>query len=1029
MKRVAPVLTAASLLLIIAVSKVTTSRAQVPRDRSQQAPLQTQDGELADAIERFASRSTAGLVPTRRRDGMVTLDLRGRFQNVMLAQADPVGGSDIRAACVTSVEEANAFFGRDLRTGEPVYSDAYRQKGSLTDLATRHGMSPAEFLFYKRMIEEYAQRPGAATITIPNSDGAGEDFNDPAAKAPEGGNNAATLGAQRLAVFNFAANIWGAFLDSSQTTVVSSQFNPLQCTSNSAVLGSAGTATINGNFPNAPFNNTWYHIALANKLSNADLNGAASPEINATFNSTVNGNAGRLDAGGTPARFYLGLDNATPANTVNLLVVLLHEMGHGLGFSSFLSGLTVAGATNTTPITITTATPHGLAAGDQIKVEGAVGNTAAKGIFTVTNVGTTTFDLVGSAGNGTYTANSAVIRGITNLGVPGFADLWSRMMFDKIANKLWSAMTPAERSNSTLNNGNLLWDGPNVKQASAGYNFVAGRDAATGRLQLFAPPVFQQGSSVSHYDSACNPNLLMEPVINVGLGTDLDMTRQLMRDIGWYRDQDVNLAADTITNVLPSGGNLVAGANANVTWTNSAGFSKNVSIELSSDGGATFPTSIASNIANNGAFQFVVPNLPTANARFRVREYDFVAALGSSAANVNINGIAVTPTPTPTPTVTPTLTPTPTPGVPTPTVTPVPGFDGGIDRTFANVPGNGDGNVDQKDLFWYDQFGRGLHCPSETPYNEFQRADGNDNGFLDSGDYTVIANTFLGIAPKVAAKGTATRPPNFCFGVPAEADSGDPASEAMRPAIDTFGAERQMSLSSSAGQPGGDVTVYLTLNAAGNERTTSTSIHWDPRVMTIDGTSGLGVNPDVLPGRDGIPGQVIGVNANDIANGHLGLLIDFTGGSGNEPIAAGRRQIVALRFHVLDTAEIGSSSTVELNSMVVPQQTVDTAGEAVDIGEYTSGTVTVSRTAPEVSLSGHVTTPDGIGLRNATVVITDADGVSRSVVTSSFGTFSFEGLTSGLTYIITVESRRYRFAPKLVQPFDSIGDVDLVAMN
>ena len=42
---------------------------------------------------------------------------------------------------------------------------------------------------------------------------------------------------------------------------------------------------------------------------------------------------------------------------------------------------------------------------------------------------------------------------------------------------------------------------------------------------------------------------------------------------------------DTITNVQPSGGSLTAGANATITWTNTGGFDRNVTIELSTDGG------------------------------------------------------------------------------------------------------------------------------------------------------------------------------------------------------------------------------------------------------------------------------------------------------------------------------------------------------------------------------------------------------------------------------------------------------------
>ena len=55
----------------------------------------------------------------------------------------------------------------------------------------------------------------AATITILNLDAAGEGFNDPSAPDPAsttGGNTGATLGAQRLIAFQFAANLWGGTL-------------------------------------------------------------------------------------------------------------------------------------------------------------------------------------------------------------------------------------------------------------------------------------------------------------------------------------------------------------------------------------------------------------------------------------------------------------------------------------------------------------------------------------------------------------------------------------------------------------------------------------------------------------------------------------------------------------------------------------------------------------------------------------------------------------------------------------------------
>jgi hypothetical protein len=553
----------AAFLLLDNQYQFTNVSAQTNNETSSSRPDAQQDRMLADTIKRLTNRSTDGLVQKRGTSGSgFSVDLEDRFQNVMLSKID-VDGEPV-AACITSVEEANAFFGKNLETGELISSNAF-QKDDTASVAARHGMSEDEFLFYKKLIEDAAQQrsmsPNAATINIVNGDGAGEGFNDATAATPEGGNTGTTRAEQRLNLFNFAAGIWGAYLDTTVSINVNSQFNTLSpCTTSGGVLGSAGATTIYRDFGNAEFAGTWYHVALANKREGTDLNGATA-EINARFNSEVDN--GCLGAG---TRFYYGLNNTTPGGRINLLVVLLHEMGHGLGFSSFANGTT----------------------------------------------------------------------GVLN---QGFSDVYTRNMYDRTTNKYWHEMTNAERMTSALNTSNVLWDGPNVKAASG--NLTNGRDAATGRVQLFTPNPFQGGSSVSHFDSAVSSNVLMEPVINVGLPIDLDLTRQQMRDIGWYRDTDADLVPDSITSVTPSGNTVIIGTQVTINWTNTGGFNKNVTIEMSADGGTTYPTALATNIANNGSFTFTVPNTPTTQARIRVREANFVDPSGVSAANFTISTTTV----------------------------------------------------------------------------------------------------------------------------------------------------------------------------------------------------------------------------------------------------------------------------------------------------------------------------------------------------------------------------------------------------
>jgi len=543
------------LFIIFILLVVLAGQSRFSSVSAQNMPSGENDRELAETIKRLTNRSADNLEIRSDKDGTVSIDLEGRFQNVFLSKAD---NGNSAAACVTSLEEANLFFERDLETGQSLPNDVFRTE-TLDEIAARHGMRRQEFLFYQNLIakaERQALAPNASIIAIQNNNGPGVGFNDPTPTAPEGGNSG-DLGQQRLNLFRFAADIWSAFLDSNVPIIMRGQFAPLACTATAGVLGSAGTMSAHSDFPNAGFAGTWHHQALANKQRGIDNDGAL-PDLNATFNSSINGSAGCL--GGR--RFYLGFDNTTPPNTTNLLVVLLHEMGHGLGFSTFTNGST----------------------------------------------------------------------GALFMGLP---DVYTTFMFDRTQNLFWNEMTNAQRQASAINANNVLWDGANVKNAS-GF-LTAGRDAANGRVELFTPNPFQGGSSISHFNSAASPNLLMEPAINLLLPLDLDLTRQQMRDIGWYRDTNADRTPDTITSVTPSGGTLIRGTTATANWSNTGGFNRPVIIELSTDSGATFPTVLGSGIVNSGSFDFIVPNNPTTEGRIRVREDNFVAPAEISAANFTIN--------------------------------------------------------------------------------------------------------------------------------------------------------------------------------------------------------------------------------------------------------------------------------------------------------------------------------------------------------------------------------------------------------
>ncbi len=53
------------------------------------------------------------------------------------------------------------------------------------------------------------------------------------------------------------------------------------------------------------------------------------------------------------------------------------------------------------------------------------------------------------------------------------------------------------------------------------------------RVLMYAPTTLVAGSSVSHWDTSAEPNLLMEPAINGNLSSTVDLTINHFADIGW----------------------------------------------------------------------------------------------------------------------------------------------------------------------------------------------------------------------------------------------------------------------------------------------------------------------------------------------------------------------------------------------------------------------------------------------------------------------------------------------------------------
>lgn len=115
--------------------------------------------------------------------------------------------------------------------------------------------------------------------------------------------------------FQRAVDIWAGIIKSDVPIRITANWELLD----PGVLGSAGSNGSSRNFEGAPLADIDYPIALAEKLARRDLNSTFAPDINANFSSGID--------------WYYGLDGNPAAGEYDLVSVVLHEIGHGLGIA------------------------------------------------------------------------------------------------------------------------------------------------------------------------------------------------------------------------------------------------------------------------------------------------------------------------------------------------------------------------------------------------------------------------------------------------------------------------------------------------------------------------------------------------------------------------------------------------------------------------------------------------------------------------------------------------------------------------
>lgn len=124
---------------------------------------------------------------------------------------------------------------------------------------------------------------------------------------------------QAKTAFEQAITIWEKYLVSSQIIRITATWSTTLANS---TLAETGASRIYKNITGLPYTNVWYPTPLAEALTGRDLN-AGEADINMSINGNIN--------------WYYGIDGKAQAGKYDMITVLLHEIAHGLGFSSSMS--------------------------------------------------------------------------------------------------------------------------------------------------------------------------------------------------------------------------------------------------------------------------------------------------------------------------------------------------------------------------------------------------------------------------------------------------------------------------------------------------------------------------------------------------------------------------------------------------------------------------------------------------------------------------------------------------------------------
>lgn len=244
-------------------------------------------------------------------------------------------------------------------------------------------------------------------------------------------------------------------------------------------FGFLGLTLSNGvkDFQNTPINNVWYPTSLAKAIAGNDL-GISEFDMDIYIDSTRN--------------WYMGTDGNCPQNQYHLVKVLLHEIGHGIGFYS-------------------------------------VANLDQNGVGSFSTI----IDPI---------VNTLASFSVPPLnGEPLIYDLFlENLQGERLIDSLLY-LNPSMALTAQFTSNSLYFNGLNAINANN-----------QSRPRLFAPSTFAFGSSILHLNessfSANSPDGLMTPYSSTG-ETNLTpgpITLGILQDLGWSL-QPLSISSSTLT--------------------------------------------------------------------------------------------------------------------------------------------------------------------------------------------------------------------------------------------------------------------------------------------------------------------------------------------------------------------------------------------------------------------------------------------------------------------------------------------------